>query len=166
MGVKAFSFFPSIFRRPVRTHPLTANDKAQIRSNPTVASQFPVVFPNGYLVKSFSVGCLRCELDVPPEMIKGTVDTSYEGFATIRGFVVCPKCSLVVPIKVKLLDNGTYYDMSDTSGKIVEHSYIPIPMKYRVAKFVEKYWFWALLFVVLFWPAVQAYVVPRLAGMP
>lgn len=96
-----------------------------MKSNPSVAEALPTKLPNGMKATSFSLGCPKCEKDLPPEQIWLKITRAEFGSNVVdtweaKGF--CMDCVTMTKAYKRYRSNGSF-DFIDghqwRRGKIV-----------------------------------------------
>jgi hypothetical protein len=84
--------------------PITERHKTLLKA-PTVASQLPINFSNGYKLLEWVGGCCECGKEIAEEDLHGTVSRPIEVVAVIEAVGVCHDCRLLTPFHCRVRNN-------------------------------------------------------------
>lgn len=97
-----------------KTNRMTKN-QLKILGMPSIASQLPVRFDNGYILENFEGRCCNCETPIKPDSLHGSVVQQIQSTATIEAVGLCDRCKIAVPFIMRVRDDGTT-DTCDALG--------------------------------------------------
>ena len=84
--------------------PVSARDK-ELLEMPSIASQMPVIFPNGAQWCELECECKGCGKALPENLVRGAVVRQNEHMASIEASGVCHECRLLTRYCYRLHDD-------------------------------------------------------------
>lgn len=84
---------------------------------------FPYRFNNGFVVEFVDFRCSACGRNIPLEWLRGEFGVYGEMSASLDGYALCEPCKLVMPIALRIRNDGTMLVRSnDNSWEIVRYA--------------------------------------------
>ena len=69
--------------------------------------EFPYRFVNGSVLQSIDFVCSYCGRSIPLDWLRGDFVAYNEMSASLEGYSLCEECELIMPIAVRVRDDGT-----------------------------------------------------------
>lgn len=85
---------------------LSARD-FELLKMPTIASQMPVEFPNGAYFSEFKGECQGCRIELPDDVVRGSVVKHTNAMFALEACGVCHDCHLVTRFIYRFHDDMT-----------------------------------------------------------
>jgi len=103
-----------------RTRPTTDAEVVLYEDNPTIASRFPILLPDGSWLRTFTARCPECDEEIPHDMLRGTTTDAF-GVLAMDAVGLCGLCEMSVRYQVRFRKDGTC-DAVGPDGKWVQYN--------------------------------------------
>jgi len=99
------------------TNPIS-DGQFQTLSMPTIESQLPLKYANGYVLEIFEGNCSICDTRIKPQNLHGSIKVPFPSIAIIEAVGMCHSCKVAIPFFMRVRDDGST-DWRDSKGNWV-----------------------------------------------
>jgi len=97
-----------------KTRPMTQAQMDRLKM-PTIISQLPLTYANGYVLNHFQGSCSVCHTRIKSANLHGEIIQPFASIAIIEAVGLCHCCKIAVPFYMRVRNDGSM-DSLDSKG--------------------------------------------------